>query len=160
MKYEGYKKFKLESIPFYAEGWDLLEVIYSEEGRSDSRYLYAAENEYSAMSSTVTVPVKKVEFLFGLKEEGVIQELQEDLQEVRKSNKEARELKEKIEKEKVLLEKQLNLTSDSIRILTENYKSSNEAFDKLKEKTRLMESDLAKVRTALGEIKFKEIVGV
>lgn len=157
-----YKNIRFVSVNTYTDpelkdGEQILEIIPIDSYRTDG---YTDERGYYNSNS---IPLREAKLMVGTpvgsdfaKFSENIRSLEADLQSARKVNTD----------KQAEFDKTLNEKENHIRMLNSEL-NSNKSYKKLAEqsrdeavaKLRLLEGDLAKLRSAIGDIKFNEILG-
>lgn len=163
--YSKYAEIKVVqgSVPV---GWELLEVrnetainivpnypIGVTQPREDK---YGNMTYGGACTYDMPMPFNKIAFVIGKKHEDLLAQAKEDVISLRRDN-----LTLKTEKESLFEEssKKIKRLEDDLK--TTQFRARDFADSHLAgvDKIKLMESDLVKLRNAIGELKFNEIVG-
>lgn len=131
-------------------GYDVLEVVTEIEWRN----VYLNNGQ----SQSIEVPITKL--LLGKKENGLLVKLQEDVEAKRVENN---TLRQDVDKSKREVEK-LNMDKASldykIKSLGEQNTLEIAKNEPLRQTIRKMEGDIAKIKSAIGELQFNKILGV
>jgi len=155
MKYPEYKHFQLLDDPSHALlDYDLLEIVTRgdpHQAQSKSVYTGNGGNE----THYETFVVSRPQFLFGTKSDVRAKEFHAAQDLLQKTTEELKQERKQRGEEKFKLDRDIRDIRGELEI---KKKDLVEAYERLKPFTQL-EKDLQKLRNALGEIKFKELIG-
>lgn len=144
-------------------GWTIIDTMYSEEYKEIQECIHKDQYGIGTYNTKIT-PLKKVHLLIGRKNEDVLasklniinilqSELYTERSKIEYLTEDLEGIKRAIESDKI---KHKNVTDELQRELDVKEKRNNE----LSSKCHKMESDLNKVQQEIGNLKFKEIVGI
>lgn len=160
--FPGYKEFKLEDYPNTELGWDLLKIILDEVREPFTQHIpnpQAASGSYVAPTIEVTryVRFKKHRYLFGRSQNNAIAAYEERFhQAVERWREGKRELEAAL---KALHEakKCIDDHAEKIKQQSATNESLRRQLERAEQTNHNMEATLAKLRGALGTLRFDEI---
>lgn len=155
-KYPGYSSIILADAP--QPGYDILEIIESSEVMTwcEQENIIAPGNSFPQIVTNTRGGVgKKVLFLLGETRDDELKRLQKQLEEEKNG---ANLLQQKNHLLSVEVTER-NKDIANLKFYVDHSKSLDKLVTELTQKANRLEGDLAKVQRAIGELRYKEIVG-
>jgi len=156
-KYEGYKKFEEVDGDSLScrEGWDLLEVLKVEEFQMQESY-----NQQTGQSSGNIVGgvAQKPKYLMGKKEDSVIEGLQDEVSRLSQSHGDMYSERNSMKSELEAADKNFIALKESHEYSMEQNKQLEESQLKMSKRVRLYETDISKIKNAIGTTSFDKII--